>query len=96
MSNNLSSNPIVIDTLSSTTTVSLGPLKMFLMELYANGGAGYVKLDDSKGDTKAILSVPAATGGVDRQEWHFPVYVNDLFVNATATFPAGSYLLIYV
>ena len=97
MANVLNANPIVIDTVAADVVITTAPLKMFLMEFVANGAPGRVVLIDGLGNLKAILDVPAATGGVDRQEWHFPVYVNDLIVDQSAsTFPAGSTLLIYV
>lgn len=95
MANNLKSNPIVIDTISGDTVVSTAPLKLFLVELYAAGGAGVVLLKDTLGDAKAVFAV-GSSGGCDRQEWHYPLWVNDLVIDGTATFPAGSRLLIYV
>ena len=97
MANNLKSNPIIIDTLAAgDNVITSEQIKLFQAVLYSNAGAGLIRLKDNKGDTKAILAVGAA-GGVDRQEWgDFPIYANSLVVDTGYTFPAGSYLLIYV
>lgn len=95
MANNLNSNPIVIDTLAAgDNVITANPLKIFMVELFGKDGAAHIVLKDSLGDYKVVLD--AGTNLVDRQEWHFPLWVNSLTVLTGWTFPAGSYLLIYV
>ncbi len=97
MANVLTVNPVVIDTVAADVVISTGVVRVHNIAFDSNAAPGKVVFIDNMGYIKFVLEVTAAAGGVDRQDFDKPVWVEGLTVDQSAsTFPAGSTLLVYV